>query len=320
MKQANNRYSIYYRAMFALNLLAVPIVHAQSALEQRVLRLEQIQQNQQQFNNVNQMILLQESMEQLRGEVEVLNKSLQELTNRQQLLYQDIDQRLQTLEKGGKSAALTPLNSLPSVNNSSASATTPSLNSITASPVGNLASTSSGSAGSGLSAQTFTHNTSGTNPASASVGTLTSTTSHHTASTAPPLAGNASASDAMQEQALYQQAYQNLLDKNYDQALSGLNTYLQNYPQGRYRANAYYWQGEIYLIKNDPQQARQAFNTVVKDFADNPKAGDALLKLGYSYAALGDKEQAKTIFNQVITQYPNTAIANLAETRLAELS
>ncbi|MFI4954692.1 MAG: tol-pal system protein YbgF [Gammaproteobacteria bacterium] len=312
-------------SVFIALTAAIFPVYAQSDIEMRVSRLEQIQQNRQQFDNVNQMIQLQEAVEQLRGEVEVQAKTLQELTNRQQLLYQDLDQRMQALEKAGKpttASAATSISPLTSTTTNTSSA--PAVAASSTPPATSANTSTPATTGSLASTQATTTNTASTSSETTpltAAGTSTATTTSAPANTvtSTPATSIVTASDAMQEQAVYQQAYQNLLDKNYDQALTGLNSYLQTYPQGRYRANAYYWQGEVYLIKNNPQQAQQSFNTVVKDFPDNPKAADALLKLGYSYASLGDKEQAKTILNQVVTKYPNTALSNLAQARLAEL-
>jgi tol-pal system protein YbgF len=317
--------------IFIAAALAACPLYAQSDLEQRVHRLEQIQNNRQQFDNVNQMMQLQETVEQLRGQMEVQERTLQELTNRQQLLYQDLDQRLQALEKSGSTkisstapasvgatASATPPASTASATPASVTSTAPATNSAATSPA------SAASSATNPATSTAPVASNATSPAATSSAPASSNATNSTATTSSasstPATSILTASDAMQEQAAYQQAYQNLLDKNYDQALIGFNNYLQTYPQGRYRPNAYYWLGEVYLIKNQPQQAQQAFGTVVKEYADNPKAGDALLKLGYSYAALGDNAQAKTTLNEVVQKYPNSAISNLAQTRLAELS
>jgi len=260
-------------------------------LDKRVQRLEQSLENRQQFDLVNQITQLQQTVEALRGEMDVQARTLQELSERQQLYFQDMDQRLAALEEAedhpGSPSPIQPL--YPSVTSQPA-ARTPSANPENSAP------------------------------ATTTVAPVTASENTPATTVVTPAPNAPLANTPQQDQAAYQQAYQQLLNKNYPQAIAGLNNYLQNYPQGAYRANAYYWLGEVYLIDNQPKLAQQAFNTVLNDYPQNTKAGDALLKLGYSYAALNDNAQAKTIFNQVIQQYPNTPLARLAENRLVELS
>lgn len=245
-------------------------------LEKRLQRLEQIVENRQQLDLVNQVTQLQEAVETLRGDMDVQTRAVQELTERQQLYFQDMDQRIAALESNKKETN---------------SPIAPLYPTITPPPAAKPASRPD-------------------TPATNSVPTPSAPAAPTTTIPANP----------QQDQAAYQQAYQYVLDKNYAQAITGLNQYLQSYPQGTYRANAHYWLGEMYLIENQPQQAQQSFNTVLNDYPKNSKAGDALLKLGYAYAALGDNAQAKTVFNQVVQQYPNTQLSRLAESRLSELS
>lgn len=289
-------------------LIASPLAWAASEQEDvnvRLQRIEQILNNRQQFDTTNQLIQLQDAVEQLNGQIDVQSRTLKEIETRQQTLYKDIDARLQLLEQAAK-AAPASTQSAPLVPNTSGT--------------DELAMNASGSSvlsvpnGSPTSAANVTPNI----PINTASTTQTST-SAPAATPATPSTGT-TAADAMQEQASYQQAYQFLLDKNYSQSVTGFNNYLSTYPQGRYRANAYYWLGEIYLVQKQPQQAQQAFNTVITDYPKNPKASDAMLKLGYSYAELGDTAQAKTILNQVIQKYPNTSAAALAQSRLDQLS
>lgn len=285
-------------------VIASPLAWAASEQEDvnvRLQRIEQILNNRQQFDTTNQLIQLQDAVEQLNGQIDVQSRTLKEIETRQQTLYKDIDARLQLLEQAAKAAPVST-SSAPLVPNTSG---TDAL--LMNSSESSVLSVPNGSPG---SAANVTPNI----PIN-----TTSTTETPAAAPATPSTGT-TAADAMQEQASYQQAYQFLLDKNYSQSVTGFNNYLSTYPQGRYRANAYYWLGEIYLVQKQPQQAQQAFNTVITDYPKNPKASDAMLKLGYSYAELGDTAQAKTILNQVIQKYPNTSAAALAQARLDQLS
>ena len=267
--------------------LSAPIVLADDdeELEIRVQRIEQVVNNRQQLDIVNRLNDLQQQVEMLHGEMDVQKQNLHQLTERQHLLFQDLDHRVAAMEKGGKPAATSSATASP----------------VAAAPV--------------APAQTTPTNTMATAPANAASPNTAPTAA--TTPTTPP--APVVAASPQQDQAAYQQSYQHLLDKQYPQAIEAFTHYLRDYPQGRYRPNAYYWLGEVYLIQNQPNEAQQAFNTVIKDYPQNTKVGDAMLKLGYAYVQMGDITKAKSTFTEVTQKYPNTAIAGLAQSKLTEL-
>tara|TARA_R110000868_G_scaffold8205_7_gene42750 strand:- start:63515 stop:64339 length:825 start_codon:yes stop_codon:yes gene_type:complete len=75
-------------------------------LQQRVARLENVVKNQSQA--ANQSATLQQSLQDLRGQVEVLTNDNQMLREQQRKLYMDLNQRLTKLE-GGKVTAVVPM-------------------------------------------------------------------------------------------------------------------------------------------------------------------------------------------------------------------
>src|SRR5690606_19122727 len=90
--------------------------------------------------------------------------------------------------------------------------------------------------------------------------------------------------------------------------------YIDNYPQGGFITNAYYWQGEALLLVSRHAEARDAFLKVLSDFPSDPKAPGALLKLGVAYERLGNQRQARETWRSIATQYPDS----LSEIRVAE--
>jgi tol-pal system protein YbgF len=98
-----------------------------------------------------------------------------------------------------------------------------------------------------------------------------------------------------------------LKDKNYAEAITSFNQYLDAYPEGRYAANAQYWLGEIYLLQNDLEQARQWFTRLLQANPEHDKADDAKFKLGTVYHKLGDSQKAKSLLNEVAASDANAA-------------
>lgn len=97
----------------------------------------------------------------------------------------------------------------------------------------------------------------------------------------------------------YRAAYDLLKKRQIDEAVAAFSLHLENYPQGKYAANAHYWLGEIYLLKNDLESARQWFTRLLEGFAGHRKEPDAKFKLGKVYDLLGDKAKAKALLEEV---------------------
>ncbi len=121
------------------------------------------------------------------------------------------------------------------------------------------------------------------------------------------------------EQISYLAAYELVKNKRFDAALVAMQTFVTQYPQGGYTANAQYWLGELYMVKKNYPEAMQHFNTVLKQFPSSSKTAASTLKIGYALAASGKKQEAIQQLQQVIKNYPDTQTAKLAKTKLESL-
>ncbi|TYC62775.1 tol-pal system protein YbgF [Marinobacter sp. BW6] len=125
------------------------------------------------------------------------------------------------------------------------------------------------------------------------------------------------AKEYRQPDAEERKAYEQIQDlirnqKQYDEAVSRIYEFIDEYPEGDLTVNAYYWLGEVYLVKPQLEQAKQAFTIVATRFADHRKAPDAVYKLGVTHDRLGEKEQARRSMQTVIEDYPSSSAADLA--------
>ncbi|MDI9818704.1 MULTISPECIES: tol-pal system protein YbgF [unclassified Legionella] len=130
---------------------------------------------------------------------------------------------------------------------------------------------------------------------------------------------NVSRANPADEQISYLAAYDLVKNKRFDEALSAMQTYVAQYPQGGYAANAQYWLGELYLVKNDYSKAISHFEVVLKEFPSSSKAAASNLKIGYALAASGKPEEARLRLQEVLRNYPDTPTAQLAVTKLESL-
>lgn len=122
------------------------------------------------------------------------------------------------------------------------------------------------------------------------------------------------------EQISYLAAYELIKNKQFDDALIAMQTFVTQHPQGGYTANAHYWLGELYMVKKNYPNAIQHFETVLQQFPSSSKSAACLLKSGYALAASGKKQEAIQRLQQVLKSYPDTNTAQLAETKLKALT
>ena len=122
------------------------------------------------------------------------------------------------------------------------------------------------------------------------------------------------------ERDAYTQAFDAMRNREFEASMQGFNKVIEEYPNGQYTPNAYYWIGELHLAANqDAELARQAFMQVVSLYPDHQKAPDAMYKLGIVYHTLGDEDTAQRYLSQVQAEHPNSSAANLAAKYEAEL-
>lgn len=117
-------------------------------------------------------------------------------------------------------------------------------------------------------------------------------------------------------EAAYQSALQILRSGQYEQAVTALAAFPEQYPQSSYLPNAYYWQGEANYVLRHFEAAIVAFETVINKFPASTKVADSMLKQGFSQYELGNVDAAKLMLNNVMQQYSNTSAAKLAKVRL----
>lgn len=123
--------------------------------------------------------------------------------------------------------------------------------------------------------------------------------------------------DALKEQQSYQEAFNDVQNRAFDNAAKKLKFYLSAYPNSVNAGNAHYWLGEIYFMKNSYAKAGSEFDSFVKKYPHSPKVPTARFKLAYIHAQEGKSEQAQQEYLYIKKHFPNSAAAKLAEDQLA---
>lgn len=114
------------------------------------------------------------------------------------------------------------------------------------------------------------------------------------------------------EEAAYKAALNATLAGRTTEGIRLFRDFLQQYPDGRYAANAEYWIGECLYAQGKYQDALAQFQGVNTAHPQHHKNADALLKAGMTLSRLGDKAGAAEKYRALMTQFPNSDAARRA--------
>ena len=115
---------------------------------------------------------------------------------------------------------------------------------------------------------------------------------------------------------IYESAYINYVKGNYDEAISGFQSYLQILPDSPLSDNAYYWIGECYVAMGKSQNAVNTFQELINKYPESSKRPTALYKIAIVYEAVKDIKSANYYYNKIISDFPNSPEAALARDKL----
>lgn len=122
-----------------------------------------------------------------------------------------------------------------------------------------------------------------------------------------------------QSQQSYNDAYNLIPQRKFDEAEIALTKFVKDYPNNTLTGNGYYWLGEVKLVQGKSQEAIDAFSTVIKNFPGHSKEQDSLYKLGTVTDQLGDTAKAKSYLQDVIRRFPDSKAAKLAAGYLSKI-
>jgi tol-pal system protein YbgF len=254
------------------------------------------------------MLLLLEQNRNLQAEVQALRALVEEQgyeirkLQRESLdRYTDTDSRLRNLEQalaGG--VAVSP--------STSEAENTPPSGEPATSPSGSRSIASTGAA-------------SPTTPAGQSRGIVGIASSSSGTSVASRASTRPSLEPAvLTEQQLYQMAYDSAINSQFERAIAEFDQYLSIYPQGRFTTNSHYWKGQSYLYLTRFDEAIAEYSVILRQYPGDAKVPDSLYGQAIAYEGMGDVQRARQLLQQIMRDYPNTGVANLADTRLRSLN
>ena len=270
---------------------------------------------------------LRDELARLRNEIELQRNQLDKLTQRQRQLYDDLDYRLRRQERSMTgNVALQPSPPGYTGGNVQGSTATPGFtgSNVQGTTGSNVPGYAGSDTGSGFvrtdpDTTTFggTPGVQGTMPPSA--GTAGQLPGSTTVAAIPQLPPQQAALATPEEQAAYDDAFNQLKQSRYEESVAAFRQLLVAYPYGALADDAQYWIGEAMYVTREFPRALSAFQAVVERYPESPRVAEAMLKLGYIQYEVGQKEDARRTLTEVVTRFPGSRVAISAQTRLRKL-
>jgi tol-pal system protein YbgF len=118
---------------------------------------------------------------------------------------------------------------------------------------------------------------------------------------------------------VYNEAYNDLIQGNFDLAIQGFTAFISNFPGSEKADDATYNIGEAYYNQNKLPQAISAFTRVLNDYSSGDKVASALFKRGKAELLMQERDNAIADLRTVVDKYPDSAEAGLAKSELGSL-
>lgn len=133
----------------------------------------------------------------------------------------------------------------------------------------------------------------------------------------PPPPPTSMADEVCQD--LYDSLFQTVRRGEYDQAITGFQSFMTQCPTHQDIPNAIYWMGESYYSLDKHQLALEQYQKLAQTYPNSSKLVQALYKSARCNQELGKKDEARKLYQQVSKDFAGTLEARQAEERLKDL-
>ncbi|MBI3592296.1 MAG: tol-pal system protein YbgF [Nitrospirae bacterium] len=130
---------------------------------------------------------------------------------------------------------------------------------------------------------------------------------------------NHEGTDYSASQKLYDDAQIDFKEKRYAEARQKFEKFTKDFPKHTLTPNSYFWTGESYYAEKKYEDAILSYENFLKKYPSHDKTRGAMLKQAFAFIEIGDKKTGKVILERVIEKYPQSAEAELAEKKIAEV-
>jgi tol-pal system protein YbgF len=104
----------------------------------------------------------------------------------------------------------------------------------------------------------------------------------------------------------YDEAYQLVKSRQYQQAIPLFERFIAEYPESTRQANAYYWLGSLYMVVDQLPQAENRLQVLLSQFPEHAKIPDASYKLATLYYKQGKRDTSRQLLEEIVSKYATT--------------
>lgn len=101
-----------------------------------------------------------------------------------------------------------------------------------------------------------------------------------------------------------------------DKAFQSFSDYIEFYPKGKYRLEAYKYMAEIYKERFKYMDAIKIYMKIYGEFSQTDDGIEAYYNAGLAYSRMGIDKKAIQIYNDIISEYPASAYADQSKDQL----
>jgi TolA-binding protein len=122
------------------------------------------------------------------------------------------------------------------------------------------------------------------------------------------------------DQDAYNAAFQLIRERQFEAALSAMESFVQTYPDSQLVLDARFWRGQVFDVLGRDQEAIEAFKSLTLVAPDYRRILQVKVKLGKLLIKNQDVMNGRKILQEVITQAPESVEAGLASRELEKVN
>jgi tol-pal system protein YbgF len=124
---------------------------------------------------------------------------------------------------------------------------------------------------------------------------------------------------SLSPESMYNQAFNDFVQGNFDLAIQGFTVYINTYPGGDKAASALLNIGEAYSSQKKLPQSIATFTRIINEYSQTSVIPTALFKRAKAELDIQKKDDAIADFKNILDKYPNTPEAENAKSQLQQL-
>ena len=122
------------------------------------------------------------------------------------------------------------------------------------------------------------------------------------------------------DQDAYNAAFQLIRERQFEAALSAMESFVQTYPDSKLVLDARFWRGQVFDVLGRDQEAIDAFKSLTLVAPDYRRILQVKVKLGKLLIKNQDVMNGRKILQEVVTQAPESVEAGLASRELEKIN